>query len=248
MARDDEMARRPVTASALPASVQDVTAFSGPREFGHLSLKAQGIVAGLEILDRSRAMRCNPFPISHYRSGRREKRIAPLQAACGPVRDRRLTGLLGAVSLLALTETGAFAEESATQGRSVAQPSYDQLLEKLDRMEARIRSLESELHRKAVPDTNQGSKGRQARTNRSKAARGQQEAAHAAELAAGQQTAALESPAQGDSPSAAKLDLAPAPGFLGAAEATALEAPAQTGTDLFGVAPSPVPGLRPRKY
>jgi transposase len=41
MARDDEMARRlmaipclgPVTASAMAASVQDVSAFSGPREF-----------------------------------------------------------------------------------------------------------------------------------------------------------------------------------------------------------------------
>jgi hypothetical protein len=149
-----------------------------------------------------------------------------------------LTSALAMASFLA-------ASVSAEAG---AQPSYEQLLTKLNRMEARIRSLESELHHKTERDANQGSKVRQGRTNHSKAARGQQEAAHAAEPAAGQQTAALKSPAPGDYPSAAKPDLAPAPGFLGAAETTALEAPAQPGTDLFGVAPSPVPGLRIGAY
>src|SRR5262249_18305975 len=46
----------------------------------------------------------------------------------------------------------------------------------------------------------------------------------------------------------AKLDLAPAPGFLGAAETAALESPPPAGTDLFGVAPSPLPGLRIGAY
>src|SRR5580704_12670002 len=62
MARDDEMARRlmtipgldPVTALAMAASVQDVSAFSGPREFAaFLGLTPrQNSSGGKEQLDR----------------------------------------------------------------------------------------------------------------------------------------------------------------------------------------------------
>src|SRR3984893_4855754 len=102
-----------------------------------------------------------------------------------------LTSALAVASFLA-------ASGSAEAVGSSAQPSYEQLLAKLDRMEARIRSLESELHHKTETDAINSSKVRLAKTNHSKAARGQQETANTAELAAGQQTAALESPAPGD--------------------------------------------------
>jgi hypothetical protein len=45
-----------------------------------------------------------------------------------------------------------------------AQPNYERLLEKVGRMEARIRSFESELHRKAESDATRGSYARQAKT------------------------------------------------------------------------------------
>ena len=47
---------------------------------------------------------------------------------------------------------------------------------------------------------------------------------------------------------AAAWNLAPAPGYLGAKETTELESPPPPNNDLFGVAPSPLPGLKIGAY
>jgi len=157
-------------------------------------------------------------------------------------RYRGLTCALTAASFLALAESGALAGEATLQGRSAAQPSYEQLLEKLDRMEARMRALESELHRKGEADANHGSKARAAAT-RGKAANGTAEASTAAGAPESQQSATVEPPPPGKRTPGEVSRLYEAPGFLGARETTLLEAPRPADTGLFGAAPSPVPGL-----
>jgi hypothetical protein len=94
-------------------------------------------------------------------------------------------------------------------------PTNEQLIEKLERMEARIRALESELHRKGEADANHGFKAHVANT-RGKLAKGPANAAEA-----------------------------PAPGGY---ETAALESPPPPNYDLFGVAPSPLPGLKIGAY
>ena len=75
-----------------------------------------------------------------------------------------LTSALTVASFLAMAGSGALADEAAGQGRSAAQLTNEQLIEKLERMEARIRSLESELHRKGEANAKHGSKARVANT------------------------------------------------------------------------------------
>src|SRR5205823_3995843 len=79
-------------------------------------------------------------------------------------------------------------------------------------------------------------------------AKGSKDATKAAAPTADQQSAALEPPAPGNAPLGTNLHLAPAPGFLGAAETAALEAPPPANTDWFVVAPSPLSGLRIGAY
>jgi hypothetical protein len=67
---------------------------------------------------------------------------------------------------LAATGNAALAEEATSQGSSAAPPTNEQLIEKLDRMEARIRLLENELHRKGEADAKLGSKARMAKNPR----------------------------------------------------------------------------------
>jgi hypothetical protein len=196
---------------------------------------------------------------------------------------------------MAMTSGGALAEEAAAQGPFVARPTYEQLLEKLDRMEARIRSLERELHGKREASANHGSKARLA-SGRAKpkepveaknaeapaiqqsaaleppvpGKRAPSDALHLApapgflgaretapkapveaknaEAPAIQQSATLEPPVPGKRAPREALHLAPAPGFLGARYTAALAAPPPPETDLFGAAPSPVPGLRIGAY
>jgi hypothetical protein len=126
-------------------------------------------------------------------------------------RYRGLTSALTVASFLAMAGSGALADDATAQGRSVAQPTNEQLIEKLERMEGRIRSLESELHR-GEANANHGSRTHAANT-RGKPAK----PANAAE--------------------------APAPGGY---ETAALEAPPDKG--LFGLAPSPLPGLKIGAY
>lgn len=99
------------------------------------------------------------------------------------------------------------------EGRSAAQPTNEELIEKLEKMEARIRSLEGELHRKAA--TSQESKPRVA-------ARGKPRNAPAAPENA---------PLPPADEQVALVPLPPPPNH-----------------DLFGVAPSPVPGLKIGAY
>jgi hypothetical protein len=149
--------------------------------------------------------------------------------ALAPNRYRGLTSALTVASFLAMAGSGALADEVAAQGWSAAQPTNEQLIEKLERMEARIRALESELHRKGAADANHGSKARVANT-RAKAAKEPVESANAAVA-----------PAE-------FKNTAPAPGYLGAKETAALETPPVPNNDLFGVAPSPLPGLKIGAY
>jgi hypothetical protein len=154
-----------------------------------------------------------------------------------------LTSALTVASVLAMAGSGALADDATGQGRSAAQPTNEQLIEKLERMEARIRSLESELHRKGEADAKHGSKARVANTS-SKAAKGTAEASTAAVAPENQQSAAIElPPPPGKKAPGEASHLAPAPGFLGARETAALETPPPADTGLFGAAPSPVPGL-----
>lgn len=154
-------------------------------------------------------------------------------------RCRGLTSALTAASFLAMAASGALADDAAGQGRSAAQPTNEQLIEKLERMEARIRSLESELHRKGEANAKHGSKARAAAT-RGKAANGTAEASTAAGAPESQQSATVEPPPPAKrTPGASHLH--EAPGFLGRRETTFLEAPRPADTGLFGAAPSGAP-------
>ncbi len=158
-----------------------------------------------------------------------------------------MTSLLTVTSFLAVATSGALADEAAAQGRSAAQPTNEQLIEKLERMEARIQSLESEL-RKGAMDANHSSKARVANT-RSKATKGPAVVSDAAEAPGlGQPAVSGPTPPGKRAPPAAAWNLAPAPGYLGAKETAALEAPTPPNEDLFGVAPSPIPGLKIGAY
>jgi hypothetical protein len=161
-------------------------------------------------------------------------------------RDHRLIPFLGAASIWAMTAGAALAEEAVAQERSAARPSYEQLLEKLDRMEARMRALEDELHRKDAANVNHGSRARVA--NRKGKAKEPVEAAGVSEAPASQQSAALEPQPPGTTAPGQASHLAEAPGFLGARYTSALAAPPPPERDLFGAAPSPVPGLRIGAY
>jgi hypothetical protein len=170
---------------------------------------------------------CSLFP---PRTNQQEERIATSRAAYGLMQERRLTWIYGAVPLLALAASAALAQEPPA--RSTARPTYDQLLEKLDRMEARMRSLEEELHGK-----------RRAQ----KAAKGTAEASNPAPTPAPQEPGVAPPPPPGkQAPGASHL--AEAPGFLGAEYTATLASPPPARTDLFGVAPSPLPGLRIGAY
>jgi hypothetical protein len=144
------------------------------------------------------------------------------------------TSTLAIVSCFVATASGALA-------KSAAPPTNEQLIEKLDRMEARIRSLESELHRRDDVEANHGSKARVANT-RAGGGKG------ALEASAPDQTVAPLPVPPGKRPPGSPLNLAPAPGYMGAKETAALEAPTPANEDLFGVAPSPVPGLKIGAY
>src|SRR5579885_803355 len=84
----------------------------------------------------------SPLNRSRFRRGCRRSQIGPCP----------LSGL-AAISILALTSGGALAEERGQQDGTPERPAHDQLLQKLERMEARIQSLESELHRKSAAET-----------------------------------------------------------------------------------------------
>jgi hypothetical protein len=164
---------------------------------------------------------------------------------------KRYCGLISALTLtsfLAMAGSGALADDTTAQGKPVARATNEQLIEKLERMEARIRALESELHRKREADANHGFKAHVANT-RGKPAKEPAKPANAAEAPppGGYETAALEPPPGKRAPSSA-VHLAPAPGFLGKRETAVLATPPPPETDLFGVAPSPIPGLRIGAY
>lgn len=163
---------------------------------------------------------------------------------------KRYSGLTSALTLascLAATGSAALAEDAAPQGKSAARPSYEQLLEKLDRMESRMRVLEGELPRKGATNANHGSKARVANTG-GKAAKGPLDVSDAAEASGHGQPAVSGPTPPGNRAPAAAWNLAPAPGYLGAKETVALEAPTPANQDLFGVAPSPIPGLKIGAY
>jgi hypothetical protein len=120
------------------------------------------------------------------------------------------------------------------------------LIEKLKRMEARIQALESELHRKGETAENKMPKARTAasRGNPAKAPAGAKDTAPG--FPSDNETAALEPPPPAH-PAQAR-NVAPMPGYLGAKETTALESPPPPNIDLFGVTPSPLPGLKIGAY
>lgn len=144
-----------------------------------------------------------------------------------------------AVASLVTGGSGAFAEEAV---KPAARPSYEQLLEKLDRMEARMRALESELHHKGTREADHGSKAARVANSSAKAVNGTAEASTAAGAGASEPSP------PGKLAPAPNYHLASAPGFLGARETAYLAAPPPTDSDLFGVAPSPLPGLRIGAY
>ncbi|HXN88047.1 MAG TPA: hypothetical protein VN890_01615, partial [Methylocella sp.] len=80
------------------------------------------------------------------------------------MRYRGLTSALTVASFLAMAGSGAIADDATARGKPVAQSTNEQLIEKLDRMEARIRALESELHRKGEADASRGFKAHVANT------------------------------------------------------------------------------------
>ena len=179
-------------------------------------------------------------------SGPRNKVIdaaspAPL-ISINPKAGKRYAGLTSALavaSLLASTASAALAQDAAGQGKPAGQLTNEQLLEKMERMEARIRSLEGELHRnKSEGTAANGSKTRVANTRNS----GTKEAA------VQDQPVEPGPPVPGKRPPAAAWNVAPAPGYMGARETAALEAPTPANEDLFGVAPSPLPGLKIGAY
>jgi hypothetical protein len=139
------------------------------------------------------------------------------------MRYRGLTSALTVASFLAMAGSGAIADDATARGKPVAQPTNEQLIEKLDRMEARIRALESELHRKGETAESKTPKARTAasRGTSAKAPAGAKDTAPGSP--AYNETAALESPPPAN-PAPAE-NLAPAPGYLGAKETAALEPP-----------------------
>jgi hypothetical protein len=114
-------------------------------------------------------------------------------------------------------------------------------------MEAQIQLLKSELHRKTTSEASRGSKTRIG-GGRNKAAKERAETASTAVGPTHHQSAAAEPPPPANTASPGASGLAPAPGFLGAKETTQLETPPPANTGLFGVAPSPLPGLRIGAY
>ena len=83
-------------------------------------------------------------------------------------RNSGWTSALAVASLLASTASAALAQDAAGQGKTGGQLTNEQLLEKMERMEARIRSLEGELHRsKSEGAAANGSKTRVANTRKS---------------------------------------------------------------------------------
>src|ERR1700730_7250248 len=90
-----------------------------------------------------------------------------------------LTSALTVASFLAMAGSGALADDAVGQGKLVAQPTNEQLIEKLERMEARIRALESELHRKGETAESKKPKARTAasRGNPAKAPAGAKDTA-----------------------------------------------------------------------
>ncbi|MDQ6870292.1 MAG: hypothetical protein M3178_18920 [Pseudomonadota bacterium] len=127
-----------------------------------------------------------------------------------------LTSSLTVASFLAMAGSGALADDATALGKPVAQPTNEQLIEKLERMEARIRVLETELHRKG--ETAESKKPKV----RTTASRG-----NPAKALAGAKDTAPGSPAYN--------------------ETAALEPPPPN-KDLFGLAPSPLPGLKIGAY
>jgi hypothetical protein len=148
------------------------------------------------------------------------------------------TSALAVASLLASTASAALAQDAAGQGKAGGQLTNEQLLEKMERMEARIRSLEGELHR----SKSEGSATSNSKTREANSRKGTKEAS------VQDQPVVPESMPPGKKPPAAAWNVAPAPGYMGARETAALEAPTLANEDLFGVAPSPVSGLKIGAY
>jgi hypothetical protein len=146
---------------------------------------------------------------------------------------------MAVASILTTTGGAALAEDAMTSGRSAAGLTNAQLLDKLERMEARMRALEGELHRRNETSPARGSKARVASTKPAPASNTNVNIAAAAPTPVSANVGAAQ-PSYG-APVPARY-VATAPGFLGAREAPA-SAWAPDNTDLFGVAPSPVPGL-----
>lgn len=159
-----------------------------------------------------------------------------------PASRRRsiLAGAVAVVSILGTTSGTVLAEDTAPSGKSAAGLTNAQLLEKLERMEARMRVLEDELHRRNEADAERGSKVRVASTKRAPAsnANGNSTAAEPTPAVA---NVGLAQPSYGLPLPHPRYE-ATAPGFLGARE-TPVSAWTPDNRDLFGAAPSPVPGL-----
>lgn len=136
--------------------------------------------------------------------------------------------------MVATTGGTALAEDTIASGRSAGGLTNAQLLEKLERMEARMRALESELHQKRETEAGRGTKARVAHTSAAPAN---------GTPAPGYAPPAGAVPPQPYNRALARAKYAaPAPGFLGAREAP-VSGWTPDNRDLFGVAPSPVPGL-----
>lgn len=179
-----------------------------------------------------------PHPCSTpFGAARRTRHRATFPAPCSAPQLRRWTRLYGAVSLLALAGNAALAGEAADP--SPARPTYEQLLEKLDRMEARMRSLEEELHGKRRADANRAT----SRLASKKAANGTAEASNLTPPPAAPEPGVAQPAPPGKRAPGEAFHLAEAPGFLGRRYTTYLQAPRPADTDLFGAAPSPFPGL-----
>jgi hypothetical protein len=184
-----------------------------------------------------------------------------------------MTHILSAASIFIIAGGAALAQEDSSQGRVAKRPTYEQLLEKLDRMEARMRMLEEELHgkREAAPARSSKSlaAGGPAKL-KPLAAAGSEAAPPASQEASAPQSAEGLAPAQPLTKApgflGARYTAAPvappsgqpapgdashfvsAPGFLGARYTADLAAPPPPERDLFGAAPSPLPGLRMGAY
>ncbi len=154
-------------------------------------------------------------------------------------RNSSWTSALAVASLLASTASGALAQDAAGQGKAGGHLTNEQLLEKMERMEARIRSLEGELHR----SKSEGAAASNSKTREASARKGGTK-----EASVQDQPVEPGSMPPGKRPPAAAWNLAPAPGYMGARETAQLEAPTPANEDLFGVAPSPLPGLKIGAY